>query len=246
MGVEHALRVGYRHVDTAQGYGNEAEVGAAMAAVGVGRDQIFLTTKLRGDNLTPQRVHESTRESLKQLGTDYLDLLLIHWPSADVPIAQTLGAMNELVDQGLVRSLGVSNFSPTLVAEAVRHATLLANQVEYHPYLSQEALLGLAADHDHVLTAYSPVARGRVMDDPVIGEIAEGHGATPAQVALAWLLAQERVVPIPKATSPERIEENFGALDVKLGSDELAAIAALDEGAAGRLIDPPQAPDWER
>ena len=245
-GVADALAVGYRHVDTAQMYGNEAQVGQGIAASAVPRQDIFLTTKLLPDNLAPDRVHTSIKESLTDLRTDDVDLLLIHWPSRDVPLEETLGAMSELREQGLVRGVGVSNFPPSLVREAVGHTAILANQVEYHAYLSQEALLELARKHDHMLTAYCPLARAQLLDDPVVTDIAAAHEATPAQVALAWLLAQDHVATIPKATARERIEENFAAAQLRLSDDELARITALDRGNDGRLLDPPFAPDWER
>lgn len=244
--VAHALAVGYRHLDTAQMYGNEDVVGQALEASAVPREDVWLTTKLLPENLPAARVRASTEESLRALRTEYLDLLLIHWPSREVALAETLEAMAALVDDGLIGAVGVSNFPPSLVREARAITPIIANQVEYHPYLSQDALLALAREHDHLLTAYSPLARGRVLDEPVIVAIAEEHGATPAQVTLAWLLAQDHVAAIPKATSPSRIESNLAAADLTLSGEELARITALDEGPAGRIVDPPLAADWER
>ena len=245
-GVAHALAVGYRHIDTAQMYGNEDLVGQAMTASSVPRDEVFLTTKLLPRNMASDLVPTSVKQSLTDLETDYVDLLLIHWPSREVPLRDTLEAMLELRDQGYVRGVGVSNFPPSMVRQALEHAPILANQVEYHPYLSQDELLALAREHDHMLTAYSPLANGTLLGEPVLGEIAEAHGATAAQVAIAWLLAQDKVATIPKATAPERIESNFAAVELRLSDDELARVTALDQGNAGRVIDPSIAPDWER
>ena len=245
-GVAHALEVGYRHIDTAQGYDNEERVGEGIASSGVPRADIFLTTKLRPSNLTARRVRTSTEESLARLEADYLDLLLIHWPNAEVPLAETLEAMMGLQQDGMVRGLGVSNFPPSLLRQTLAHTAIVANQVEYHLYLSQDELLALAREYDHVLTAYSPLARGDFLDEPSLVEIAQAHEATPAQVAIAWLLAQDKVVTIPKATARERIEENFGAARVKLSAEEVERLASLDRGSAGRIVEPPGAPDWER
>lgn len=239
-GVRHALDVGYRHVDTAQMYGNEDRVGAALAASDVDRGDIFLTTKLDNDAHAPDAVRATTEGSLRKLQTDYVDLLLIHWPVGDVEIERALDAMLELRDAGKVRNVGVSNFTPELIARAVAHAPIFANQVEYHPFFAQDELVGLAREHDHLLTAYSPLARGSVLSDDTIAEIAAAHDATPAQVALAWLVAQDHVAAIPKATSPEHITANLGALDVKLSDADIERITALDRGE--RQIDPPFAP----
>jgi 2,5-diketo-D-gluconate reductase B len=244
--VGHALAAGYRHIDTAQMYGNEAEVGEALDAASVPRDDVWVTTKLNVGNLTPDAVAASTEESLAKLRTDYVDLLLIHWPDTDVPLEDTLGAMHALREAGKIRAVGVSNFPPSWVQAAAKAGPVLTNQVEYHPYLSQDALIELMAEHDGFLTAYSPLARGKLLDDPVITDIAETHGAQPAQVVIAWALAQDRVATIPKATAPERIESNLAAAELTLTGDEVARISGLDRGAAGRLIDPPFGPDWER
>ncbi|CAN5768111.1 aldo/keto reductase [soil metagenome] len=239
-GVSHALDVGYRHIDTAQMYGNEDRVGAAIGVSGVDRGDIFLTTKLDNDFHAAHDVRSSTEESLRKLGTDYVDLLLIHWPVSDTPIEDTLEAMLELREEGKVRNVGVSNFTPELVARAAEHAPVFANQVEYHPYLSQSELLRIAEINDFMLTAYSPLARGKMLDDPTVRDIAEAHDAEAAQVALQWLLRQDRVSAIPKATSPEHIESNFAALDIELSAVDVERITDLDTGQ--REIDPPFAP----
>jgi 2,5-diketo-D-gluconate reductase B len=240
QGVLTALDVGYRHIDTAQMYGNEERVGAALAHSSVDRDDIFLTTKLANGNHTPDAVVFSTHDSLRKLRTDYVDLLLIHWPVGDAPFEQTLDAMLELSEQGKVRHVGLSNFTPEQVERALEHTPVFANQVEYHPFLGQRELVGLAAKHDFMVTAYSPLARGEVFDDDTLAEIAEAHDADAAQVALRWLLAQDQVSAIPKSTSPEHIASNFAALDLDLDDEELRRIDGLDRGL--RLIDPPFAP----
>ena len=242
-GVEHALGVGYRHVDTAQMYENEDRVGAAIASSAVERDEIFLTTKVANDMHARDDVLRSTEESLERLGTDYVDLLLIHWPVEEVPLEETLGAMGELQEDGRIRQLGVSNFPPSLLLDAMRHAPVFCNQVEMHPFLAQRKLRELAAEHDFLLTAYSPLARGEALDDELLQEIGEAHGVGAAQVAVRWCIEHRNVAAIPKATSPERIEENFRALEIDLSEEEIARIDALDRGE--RTIDPPWAPDWE-
>lgn len=228
--VAHALDVGYRHVDTAQMYRNEDRVGAALAGSSVDRADVFVTTKLGNGNHAPAAVRSSTEESLRMLRTDYVDLLLIHWPTRAVPTEQTLDAMVELREEGKVRHVGVSNFRPDQVEHAIAHAPIFADQVEYHPFLRQGPLLELAAKHDFTVTAYSPLAQGGVLRDDTIAEVARRNDASPTQVALAWLLAQDKVTAIPKATSPQHIETNFAALDVELGDDDLARISALTRG----------------
>jgi 2,5-diketo-D-gluconate reductase B len=242
-GVEHALSVGYRHLDTAQAYDNEERVGAGMGRSGVDRAEIFLTTKLDSASLSRDRVEPAVADSLKKLRTDYVDLLLIHWPSRDTPTDETLAAMREVQEEGRVRQIGVSNFPPSQVEAALEQATIFCNQVEHHPFLGQGRLRELAVEHDLLLTAYAPLAQGDVMSDPTLQEIAEAHGATPAQVALRWLVEQDHVCAIPKATSPERIESNLAALDLELSDEELRRVDGLERG--GRVVDPDFAPDWE-
>ncbi|MGH3147339.1 MAG: aldo/keto reductase, partial [Rubrobacter sp.] len=191
--VERALSMGYRHVDTAQMYGNEAEVGRGIEASGVDRGEVFLTTKVWPDDFARERVIRKTRESLGKLRTDRIDLLLMHWPGRGIPLEETLGAMRELQEEGSVSRIGVSNFSPSLVEEASRHAEVFCNQVEYHPYRDQDELLGQARETDYLLTAYSPLSRGGVGGDATLGEIGEAHGKTAAQVTLRWLVQQDKV-----------------------------------------------------
>ena len=241
--VERALTLGYRHLDTAQGYYNEAEVGAGLRRSGVPRDQVFLTTKVRPRNYRSGDVRSSTEASLAALGVDHVDLLLMHWPSRDVPLEETLGAMRDLRDRGLVRHLGVSNFAPSLLRRAHELAEVFTNQVEYHPFLSQTVLLREAERLDHLLTAYSPVARGKVDEDPVLQEIGAAHGKTPGQVALRWLIQQPRVLAIPKAASEANQRRNIEIFDFTLSDDEMAAIHALDRDE--RLVDDMDV-DWER
>ncbi len=244
-GVRHALELGYRHIDTAQAYGNEKEVGRAIAESDVARDDLFLTTKVSMENAAAGDVRSSTEKSLRKLGVDHLDLLLLHWPNDDVPVSETLGALTELVEAGSTRHIGVSNFPPSLVKEAVGLATIFSNQVEYHPYLDQSELRGLAVEHDHLLTAYSPIAQGKVVDDADIKGIAEGYGKSPVQVSLRWLIQQDKVAAIPRSRTAAHREANLDIFDFSLSEAEVDRIADLSD-AAMRLVDPPFGPDWQR
>ena len=225
--VERAISSGYRHIDTAQMYGNEVEVGRGIEDSGVDRKDIFLVTKVSTSNFAHDDVIGSSRESLGKLGTDYVDLLLMHWPSRSVPLGETLGAMKELQEDGAIRHIGVSNFSPSLVEEAMEHAEIFCNQVEYHPYKSQAELLEQAGEKDYLLTAYSPVARGAVTDDETLREIGEAHGKSPAQVALRWLIQQEKVAAIPKAAGEEHLKSNLGIFDFQLNEEEMQRVFGL-------------------
>jgi 2,5-diketo-D-gluconate reductase B len=241
--VDHALTIGYRHLDTAQGYFNEAEVGAGLRRSGVPRDDVFLTTKVRPRHFAHADLLRSTEASLEALGVASVDLLLLHWPNPDVPLEETLGALHEARERGLARHVGVSNFPPSMLRRAAASGPILTDQVEYHPFLSQTALLELADELDLLLTAYSPVARGKVLHDETLIAIGEGHGKSPAQVALRWLLQQPRVVAIPKAASPANQAANLDIFDFELSDDEMASITALDRGE--RLVDDAGV-DWER
>ena len=241
--VRDALDIGYRHIDTARAYENEAEVGAGLAGGGVAREEIFLTTKVPPDDAAPTDLVSDLEDSLRLLKTDYVDLLLLHWPNPDVPIEQTLDAMVDLRERGLIRQLGVSNFPAGLLATALEHAPVFCNQVEYHPFLDQTRLLELARPHDVLITAYSPLAHGRVPDDPTLTEIGAAHGKSAGQVALRWLLEQPGVSPIPKASSHERRLENWQVFDFELTDEDRERIDALPKDK--REIDPSFAPDWD-
>ena len=243
-GVRNALELGYRHIDTAQGYDNEEQVGEGLRRSGVSRDEVFLVTKVRPDNFRHDDAQTSTRASLRKLGTDYVDLLLLHWPNDDVPLDETLGALAELQEEGAVRHLGVSNFPPSLAKDANDITRIFANQVEYHPYLSQPNLTEQAVELDYMLTAYSPLGQGRVIDDSVLEEIGEAHGKTAAQVGLRWLIQQDHVATIPKAASESHRRSNLDIFDFELSDDEMQRIHDLDEER--RLVDPADGPDWER
>jgi len=221
-----ALELGYRHVDTAQGYGNERQVGEAIRDSDVDREDVFVTTKLTRGNRRHDDVHRSVEESLIKLDTEYLDLLLIHWPDLRVPLRETLGAMDELVDAGTVRNIGVSNFDLDRFhrARELSEHDLLTNQVQYNPYWSQTELLDYCRIHDVLLTAYSPLAHGGVLGDPVLEEIGRRYEKTPAQVALRWLVQQPNVAAVPKATSREHLTENFDVFDFELTSEEMERI----------------------
>lgn len=238
--VAHALELGYRHIDTAQMYDNEAAVGQGLREAAVDRDEVFLTTKLWHTNLRPADVQTTAEESLRKLNTDYVDLLLIHWPNEAVPLASTLDAMRALQEQGKIQHIGVSNFTPELVQEALDHASIFANQVEYHPFLGQQALRKLARAHDFMLTAYQPIARGTVHANETLQSIAEAHGKSPVQVTLRWLVQQDQVVPIPKAASADHRAANIEIFDFALTEDEMAQIHALHRNE--RRVDPHFAP----
>ncbi|MGI8754432.1 MAG: aldo/keto reductase [Acidimicrobiales bacterium] len=244
-GVRTALELGYRHLDTAQVYGNEHLVGAALTSSGVDRGDVFLTTKIWNDNINPDGIKSSFGESLDKLQTDYVDLLLLHWPVALDHLVENLTALAELVERGGVRHLGVANFTPAQLEQALDLAPIFSIQVEHHPYLAQPSLLEMAADHDLLFTAYSPLARGEILEDRVIASIAEARDATPVQVVLRWLLDEsDHLAVIPKATSRGHAEDNLGAAEVYLSDEDREAIAALDRNE--RQVDPPWAPAWER
>ncbi|QNN23226.1 aldo/keto reductase [Planctomycetales bacterium ZRK34] len=242
--VADAIEIGYRHIDTAQMYENEEAVGKAIAMSGVPRDELFVTTKLGLGELTPDSVRRTTCQSLDRLRLKYVDLLLIHWPDESVPLDETIGAMNALRDEGMIRHVGVSNFTPTLVDEAAQHAQLFCNQVEYHPLLSQARMREKARSMGFMLTAYSPLARGNAFDKPVIKELAKAHNKHPAQIVLRWLIQQEHVAAIPRASSSHHRRSNFDIFNFELDDDQMRRISEL--GGDQRLIDPEWAPAWER
>jgi diketogulonate reductase-like aldo/keto reductase len=235
--VRTALELGYRHVDTAQVYDNERAVGEGIAAADVDREEVFLTTKVWRSNLHADDVHSSVRESLAKLDTDAVDLLLVHWPHPRVPVRETLEAMAELRADGLVDHLGVSNFTRSQLQEARRvvDAPIVADQVQYHPYVDQSSLRAYCVDEGLALTAYSPLARGDVLDDEVLADIGREYDKSAAQVALRWLVQQEAVVAIPKASSQEHLEANLAVFDFELTEAEMARIEERTGGIGRRL-----------
>jgi diketogulonate reductase-like aldo/keto reductase len=245
--VEAAFAIGYRHLDTAQMYGNEAEVGAALRESGLPRGELFVTTKIWPDRFRAGDLQRSAEESLERLGLDRVDLLLLHWPSPTVPLAETMDALNDVAACGWAWQVGVSNFTTALLDEAVRlsERPLATNQVEYHPFLNQGAVLGACRRHGMALTAYCPLARGRVFSDPALARVARRHGRNPGQVALRWLVQQEGVVAIPRSSSPEHARANFEIADFALDEQEMTEIAALAD-PQGRIADiAGLAPAWD-
>ena len=245
--VADALTAGYRHIDTATAYGNEEEVGEGLRRSGVDRDEIWVTTKVWIDDFAPNRLRRSAEGSLRRLGLDRIDLLLLHWPARDhAEHGPALDELRRLRSEGLIRELGVSNFPAYLLRDALTAAPdIFANQVEYHAKLSQRELLELADEHDLLVEAYAPLggSASRMVGESVLREIAEAHGATPAQVALAWLAHQSRVVLLPRSTDPGRRRENLAALELDLTAEETARIDELSEQRE-RYFDPSFAPDW--
>ncbi len=241
--VESAIALGYRHIDTAEMYGNEDAVGAGIAATALPRAQVFLTTKIWWDKPKGDAIRRAFDASLARLATPYVDLLLIHWPSAELDLPDALAALAAIRAEGRARSIGVSNFPPKLLRRAIAEGVNLAClQVECHLLLDQSTLLGICRAAGMGLTGYSPLAKGANLDHPAIAQVAAKHGATPGQVALAWLLAQDGVAMVPKAASPARQRENLGALSVALDAVDLAALAALPKDR--RFVNPAFAPDW--
>ncbi|QIB33489.1 aldo/keto reductase [Ancylobacter pratisalsi] len=244
--VPHALKVGFRHIDTAQIYGNEAEVGEGIATSGVPRGEIFLTTKVWVDKYARADLIASVDESLKKLRTDYVDLLLLHWP-AGAALPEPVGALNEVVRAGKVRHIGVSNFNTAQMAEARRlsDAPLVTNQIEYHPYVDQSVVVNAARAAGMCITAYYAMADGKVFADPVLKEIAAAKGRSVAQVVLRWVIQQEGLVALSKTATEARVAENFAIFDFELTAEEMAAIHALAR-PDGRILNPKGlAPTWD-
>ncbi|WP_118133466.1 aldo/keto reductase [Oceanicella sp. SM1341] len=244
--VRTALDTGFRHIDTAVRYENEREVGTALKASGIARDELFVTTKVWHDSLRPEQVARSVSESLERLQLDRVDLLLVHWPSPEgVPLDETLAAFAEARAAGQTRAIGVSNFPVALIEQAVDRlgSPMAANQVEYHPFLDQSALLGALRARGMVLTAYQPIAGGAVFGNPVLEEVGLRHGKSAAQVALRWLMQQEGVAAIPRSGNPANIRANFDIFDFELAPEEMKAIFALRGN--GRRVNPDFAPDWD-
>lgn len=227
--VRQALEIGYRHIDTAEMYRNETEIGRAVAAAGVARADIFLTTKIWLDHLNPRDVGPAADACLRRLKMDYVDLLLIHWPNDKVPLGGTLDAMTRLKDSGKARAIGVGNFSAELLRQAITQhgAPVACNQFEYHPLLDQRAVVAAARELGVAITAYCPLARGRLIDQPVLKRIGAGYGKSAAQVALRWLLQQPGVSAIPKSSKETNLRTNFAVFDFTLSPAEMVEIDGL-------------------
>jgi 2,5-diketo-D-gluconate reductase B len=243
--VEAALAAGCRYIDTSRYYGNEEAVGKALARSSVPRGDVWVTTKLLHPRTPPQPdLRFELEKSLRMLQTDYVDLLLIHWPRPDVSLEWALGEFAALRAQGKARTIGVSNFTTDLLRQALGIVgDLAANQVEYHPYLSQRQLLAMMRERGLVLISHSPLARGAILTDPVLQEIAKRRQLSVAQVALRWLVQQERVVAIPGVQNIGQLRENLKVLDFTLTNDEMAAISALARGT--RVVNPKHGPAWD-
>jgi 2,5-diketo-D-gluconate reductase B len=230
--VRDALAIGYRHIDTARAYENEIRVGEGIQESGVHRSDLFLTTKIflnpkSRRHFDPGQIKWEVEDSLEKLGTDYIDLLLLHWPNPKLRLQDILDPMSDAKAEGLVRQLGVSNFSPELLEQAIEIAPVFCNQVEYHPFLSQDRLVRLARERDVLLTAHSPLAGGRVFSDATLLRIAHEHARSPGQVALRWLLEQSGVCAIPTGPKPEWRRQNFESLDFRLRDSDVAEIEQL-------------------
>ena len=247
--VSHALQMGYEHIDTAQAYGNEGEVGKGIKQSGVTRDKFFLTTKIFPDDMKfqPEKLVAAAKRSLKNLDTNYVDLLLLHWPDDRVPLSETIPALCELQKQGLTRHIGVSNFNIAHLIEAKKHADvpIVVNQVEFHPFIKQTTLQTFMNNHHILLEAYSPLARGDVFDNEVIKQIADTHNITPAQVSLAWILADKSRIAIPKTANPDHLQGNLDAIKVQLSADEIEQISKLATSDGRKIKHPDYSPEWD-
>jgi 2,5-diketo-D-gluconate reductase B len=243
--VENAIALGYRHIDTAAMYENEAAVGAAIAASGLSRNDLFVTTKVWHDQLAPDALRRAFDASLQKLRLDHVDLYMVHWPSKDMDLAATLEAMMALRERELTRAIGVCNFNLPMIRRAVEEisAPIASLQLEYHPFLSQASMLAYARGKGIPLTAYAPLAQGRAASDPTLASLGHKYGCSGAQMAMAWLLDQDDVIAIPKAARPESQKANLDALDIRISDEDRAAIAALPKDL--RFVRPPFAPDWD-
>jgi diketogulonate reductase-like aldo/keto reductase len=245
--IEAALELGYRHIDAGQKYGNEQLVGAALSGAGISRSDLFITTKIWTDRYSPGPLLRSIEESLARLRTDRVDLLLLHWPSRTAPIPETMAALGEAVDRGWTRHIGVSNFPTTLLAEAVRCSPypLVTNQVEYHPFLPQQAVLAACRAQGMAIIAHSPLAGGKVAADGDLAAIGRRYGYSATQIALRWLVQQDSVAAVPGSRSIANLRGNLAIFDFTLDEADMARIRARAH-AAGRVVDPPRlAPAWD-
>ncbi len=243
--ISSAIDIGYRHIDTAQIYENEAEVGDALNSSGLKRQEFFVTTKVWRSELTAQRIVESTKLSLEKLKTDYVDLLLIHWPTPEMNLQVCLDRLSALKEDGLTRNVGVSNFTEKMISSCLAsHPGLISNhQFEYHAFLNQDRMIKACSDAGITMTAYSPLAEGRAKDDATLMKIGSAHDKSASQVAVRWLIQQDGMMAIPKASQPMNIRANFEIFDFELSPSEMAEIKKLN--GASRFANPPWAPKWD-
>ena len=242
--VEQAIRIGYRHIDTAQMYDNEREVGEGVRASGK-HNEVMVTTKVQPSLLAPHDLERSVKESLARLRLETIDLLLIHWPNLRVPLSETLGAMARMKQAGYTRAIGVSNFTVALLDEAskVTSEPLVCNQIECHPYLDQDKVIAACRKYGMAVVAYSPIARGQAKGDTLLARIGQAHGKSAAQVCLRWLTQQGLAV-IPRTSKIERLAENLAILDFELSDAEMKEIAGLAR-PGGRIVDWSWSPQWD-
>lgn len=242
--VQMALDIGYRHIDTAQMYNNEQDVGQAIHSSSVAREELYLTTKIWHTNLAPDQVLQSTEQSLRKLDTDYVDLLLIHWPNNHFDLDKTIEAMLVLRDQGKAINIGVSNFPLSLLQQAndELQAPIFCEQIEFHPFLGQQDILNYAIENDIMLTAYAPLGQGEAINNDTLKEIGKHYNKSASQIALRWLIEHENVAAIPKSSSQKHLEENLDIFDFKLHEEDFRRIDDLDKSQ--RIVNPPFAPEW--
>ncbi|MET0279033.1 MAG: aldo/keto reductase [Pseudorhodoplanes sp.] len=244
--VEQAIRLGYRHIDTAQMYGNEREVGEGVRASGLKREEIFVVTKVQPENLAPHLLTRSVKDSIGALRLGEIDLLLLHWPNKGVPLKDTINALVEVKREGLVRHIGVSNYTVALIEEASRLSDdrLVCNQIEMHPFLDQSKVMAACRKHDMAVVAYSPIAKGDARDDAVLARIGKAHGKSAAQVSLRYLI-QQGVAAIPRTSKVERLAENIAIFDFELSAHEMRDTSALAQ-PGGRRTDWAWSPKWDQ
>jgi diketogulonate reductase-like aldo/keto reductase len=243
--VEAALHLGYRHLDTAQMYGNEREVGSGLRGSGLKREDVFLTTKVWFNRLAAGDFERSVDESLEKLALPWVDLLMIHWPNAQIPLSEAIAALCKVKRGGLAKNIGVANFNVAMLDETVQIATepVAVLQIETHPFLDQTKIIAAARRHGLAVVGYCPLARGKVPGDETLQRIGRTHGKSPAQVALRFL-EQQDIIPIPRSSKRERLAENLGSLEFKLNENEMAEIGKLKRPGS-RIVSPPQAPQWD-
>ena len=244
--VSKAIEAGYRMIDTAQAYENEKAVGRGIKDAQLPREDLWVTTKVWMSEFKDGDLQESVEKSVDRLGTDYADLILLHWPNKDVPLEETIGALNDVRKKGLTKHIGVSNFTVDLLGQAVKlsEAPILTNQIEYHPFIDQTAVLEAAHGIGTSVTAFSPLAQGKVFESDVLKEIGEAHGKSAAQVAIRWFAQQPGIITIPRSSSPEHLRQNNDVHDFELSPQEMGRITALKANHE-RLINPSWAPDWD-